>query len=190
MKPGQREYLTEVSLGQFLRERVDEGFVANEAVPALQRRFRPDYYSERHRLIVEFDGDQHYRSSKVILRDFERDAFFIAKSFRVIRIPYFVQLSHAVITDLFGDLAHTTHDFLDFRHGFIAPTVVMPADFCELGIVRFEDDLKRFGYIAEHILQSLREAAAARGDWRTVYPPSRYEKWTVQSATLRAAEQG
>jgi hypothetical protein len=130
---------------------VDEGFVANEAVPALQRRFRPDYYSERHRLIVEFDGDQHYRSSKVILRDFERDAFFIAKSFRVIRIPYFVQLSHAVITDLFGDLAHTTHDFLDFRHGFIAPTVVMPADFCELGIVRFEGDLKRFGYIAEHL---------------------------------------
>jgi hypothetical protein len=59
---------------------------------------------------------------------------------------------------------------------------VMPADFCELGISRFEDDLKRFGYIAGDILQSLREAAVARRDWRTVYPPSRYEKWDTQSA--------
>jgi very-short-patch-repair endonuclease len=181
MKSGEREYLTEVSLGQFLRERVDGTFTANQPVPGLERRFRPDYYSESHRLIVEFDGDQHYRSSKVILGDIERDAFFATNGFRVIRIPYFVQLSRAVIADLFGDLAHTTHDFLHFPHGFIASTVVMPADFCELGIARFEDDLTRFGYIAGAILQSLREAAAARGDWRTIYPPSRYEKWSVQS---------
>jgi hypothetical protein len=92
-------------------------------------------------------------------------------------------LSRAVITHLFGDIAHTTDDFLDFPHGFIASTVVMPADFCELGMARFEDNLERFGYIAAAILESLREAAAARGDWRTVYPLSRYEKWGVQSAT-------
>jgi very-short-patch-repair endonuclease len=183
MKSGDREYLTEVLLGQFLRERVDETFVTNQPVRDLGRRFRPDYHSEAHKLVVEFDGDQHYRSSRVILGDVERDAFFTANGFRVIRIPYFVQLSRAVITHLFGDIADTRDDFLDFPHGFIASTVVMPADFCELGIVRFEDDLERFGYIAGAILQSLREAAAARGDWRTVYPPSRYEKWSAQSAT-------
>jgi very-short-patch-repair endonuclease len=183
MKSGDREYLTEVSLGQFLRERVDATFVANQPVQGLGRRFRPDYHSERHKLIVEFDGDQHYRSSRVILGDVERDACFTANGFRVIRIPYFVQLSRAVITHLFGDIAHTTNDFLDFPHGFIASTVVMPADFCELGIARFEDDLKRFDYIAGAILKSIREAAATRGDWRTVYPPSRYEKWSVRSGT-------
>jgi hypothetical protein len=176
------EYLTEVSLGQFLRQRVDANFVANKPVPGLARRFRPDYHSDLHKLVVEFDGDQHYRSSRVILGDVERDAFFTANGYRVIRIPYFVQLSCAVITHLFGDIAHTKDDFLDFPHGFIASTVVMPADFCELGIARFEDDLTCFGYIAAAILQSLREAAAARGDWRTVYPPSRYEKWSVWSA--------
>ena len=176
MKSGDREYLTEVLLGQFLRKRVDATFVANQPVPGLGRRFRPDYHSDRHKLVVEFDGDQHYRSSRVILGDVERDAFFTASGFRVIRIPYFVQLSHAVIMHLFGQLAHTTGDFLNFPHGFIASTVVMPADFC-VGIARFEDDLERFGYIAGDILQSLKEAAAARGDWRTVYPSSRYEKW-------------
>jgi very-short-patch-repair endonuclease len=179
MNSDEREYLTEVSLGQFLRERVDATFLANQPVPGLGRRFRPDYHSEAHKLVVEFDGDQHYRSARVILGDAKRDAFFTENGFRVIRIPYFIQLSRAVITDLFRDIAHTTSDFLNFPHGFIASTVVMPADFCELGIARFEDDLKRFGYISEDILQSLREAAAARLDWRTVYPPSRYEKWDV-----------
>jgi very-short-patch-repair endonuclease len=78
MKSGQREYLTEVSLGQFLRERVDATFVANQPVRDLGRRFRPDYHNEGLKLVVEFDGDQHYRSSRVILGDLERDAFFTA----------------------------------------------------------------------------------------------------------------
>jgi very-short-patch-repair endonuclease len=181
MKSGGREYLTEVLLGQFLRERVDETFVANQPVPGLGRRFRPDYHSDRHKLVVEFDGDQHYRSSRIILGDVERDSFFTTNGFRVIRVPYFVQLSRAVIMHLFGQLAHTPDDFLNFPQGFIASTVVMPADFCELGIARFEDDLERFSYIAGDILQSLREAATARGDWRTVYPASRYEKWGPQA---------
>ena len=60
MKSSQREYLTEASLGQFLRERVDATtFVANQPVRGLERRFRPDYHSEAHKLVVEFDGDQH-----------------------------------------------------------------------------------------------------------------------------------
>jgi very-short-patch-repair endonuclease len=183
MKSAERQYLTEVSLGQFLRERVDATFIANQPVLGLSRRFRPDYHSDRRKLVVEFDGDQHYRSSRVILGDVERDVFFTTNGFRVIRIPYFVQLSRAVITHLFGEVADASTDFLNFPQGFIAPTVVMPADFCELGIARFEDDLERFAYIAGAILESLREAAAARGDWRTVYPSSRCEKWRVQPPT-------
>jgi very-short-patch-repair endonuclease len=42
-------------------------------IPGMSRRYRPDFRSERHRLIVEFDGDEHYRSAKKILRDEERD---------------------------------------------------------------------------------------------------------------------
>ena len=93
-----------------------------------------DFRSELHRLIVEFDGDEHYRSARKILRDQERDAVFLAAGYRVIRIPYFVQLKRAVIVALFGDAAEDFSDFQQFPHGFIAKTVVMPADFCELGI--------------------------------------------------------
>lgn len=61
------EYLTEASLGRFLRERVDPAIVAGQLIPGISRRYQPDFRSERHRLIVEFDGDEHYRSAKKIL---------------------------------------------------------------------------------------------------------------------------
>jgi very-short-patch-repair endonuclease len=72
------DYLIEVSLGRFLRERVDSEVIASQVVPGLGRRYRPDFRSELHRLIVEFDGDEHYRSAKKILGDQERDAAFAA----------------------------------------------------------------------------------------------------------------
>ena len=174
---GKSVYLTEPLLGDFLRERVDPRIVANEPLPKSGRRVRPDYRSERHRLIIEFDGDAHYRQARTILGDQERDQFFRDFGYRVIRVPYFVQLTTPVILHLFENLARDRSDFLDFPHGFIAPTVVMPADFSELGIARFDSDLSRFSYIRPEILQSLRAAVVGRGDWRLVCPPSRRQEW-------------
>lgn len=156
---------------------MDHDIVANALVPGVGRRFQPDFRSERHRLIVEFDGDDHYRSARRIVGDIERDAVFTDCGYQVVRVPYFVQLTRMVIGRLFGTLVRDSVDFLNFPHGFIAETVVMPADFCELGIARFEADLERFDYIRDDILKSLRHAAAARGDWRLVYPPSRRRVW-------------
>ena len=56
----------------------------------------------------------------------------------------------------------------DFPHGFIADTVVFPADFCELGIERFLNDLGRFAAIRSDIVVSLKRAATTRGDWRLI----------------------
>lgn len=185
-----QEYLVEFSLGHFLRERVDPEIIAGQIVSGLGRRYRPDFRSERYRLIVEYDGDEHYRSAKKILGDQERDAVFVAAGYRVIRIPYFVQLKRDVIVALFGDAAEDPSDFQQFPHGFIAKTVVMPADFCELGIVRFEADLARFSYIRQEILESLRRAVRAHGDWRLVYLPSRLEGWSDRQETLPSSNFG
>jgi hypothetical protein len=58
------EYLTEASLGRFLRERVDPAIVAGQLIPGISRRYQPDFRMENAPLIVEFDGDEHYRSAK------------------------------------------------------------------------------------------------------------------------------
>jgi hypothetical protein len=182
MTQGQeRPYLDEPSLGRFLRERLDPEMLSNASVPGIMRRFRPDYRSERHKLIVEFDGDQHYRSAKHVIEDKARDQILTEAGYRVIRVPYFVQMTTPVIGQLFGGLV-TNHDrFKDFPHGFIADTVVFPADFCELGVERFLADLGRFAAIRVDILASLERAATAKGDWRLVYPPSVWPKLTAES---------
>jgi hypothetical protein len=168
----ERPYLTEPSLGRFLRERLDPEILTNVRVPSITRRFLPDYRSEKYKLIVEFDGDQHYRSAKHVIEDKTRDQILTDAGYRVIRIPYFVQMTEPIIGMLFGNHITNRDRFKDFPHGFIADTVIFPADFCELGVARFLNDLDLFAAIRGDILASLKRAAAARGDWRIVYPPS------------------
>lgn len=165
-------YLDERSLGRFLRERLDPDIVANSQIPGLKRRFRPDYRSERHRLVVEFDGDQHYQRAAHVIQDAERDKVITDAGYRVIRIPYFIQLTPETIRFLFGDHVSDQSPFKDFPHGFIAETVVFPADFCELGVDRFLADIDNFACVKGEILDSLEQAVAKHGDWRIVYPPS------------------
>lgn len=172
----ERAYLEEVALGRFLRERLDPDVVYNKIVPGIVGRYRPDYRSERHKSIIEFDGNQHYQRAANILRDVEKDAVFVAAGYRVIRIPYFVQLDSKVIYLLFGNLVHDRSPLKDFPHGFIANEVVFPADFCELGIERFLSDLDRFSCITGEIWDSLRAASRRLGDRRLVCPPS---LWTA-----------
>lgn len=164
-------FLTEAALGRFLALRVDPAIVANKAVPGLEHRYRPDYRSEAHMLVVEFDGDQHYQRAAHVVRDQIRDAHLADAGYRTVRIPYFVQLTSDVIAHLFPE-AEDRSPFLNFPHGFIADTVVFPCDFCELGVDRFRADLRRFDYVAPDIRKSLRNAIDKRGDWRPVIPPS------------------
>jgi len=176
----ERPYLDESSLGRFLRQRLDPDTLSNASIPRTARRFRPDYRSERHSLIVEFDGDQHYRSAKHVIEDKARDQILADAGYRIIRVPYFVQMTEPVIGHLFGNLITNRARFKDFPHGFITDAVVFPADFCELGIERFLADLSRFAAIRDDILASLERAAIAKGDWRLVYPPSVHDRLSAQ----------
>ena len=55
-----------------------------------------------NKFIVEFDGDQHYRDSMVIYRDHKKDKIAAECRLRVIRIPYFVQLTSQMFNFWFG----------------------------------------------------------------------------------------
>jgi hypothetical protein len=63
---------------------------------------RPDYRSEKLKMIVEFDGLPHYKNPDVILNDEYKNAIYEEAGYKVIRIPYFIQLSNDVAEKLFG----------------------------------------------------------------------------------------
>lgn len=67
-----------------------------------KRRLRPDYRSEKLKLIIEFDGMPHYTSIGRILSDISNTADYEQAGYKVVRIPYFIQMTQEVVKNLFG----------------------------------------------------------------------------------------
>lgn len=65
-------------------------------------RIRPDYRSDKLKLIVEFDGTQHYEKPDVIRRDLRNTEMYRRLGYKVVRIPYFIQLTREAVKTLFG----------------------------------------------------------------------------------------
>ena len=164
------KYLNETKLGEELKIIFPNFvFIHNKCVPNSELRTRPDYRCDELKLIIEFDGDRHYREAQKIKREEEKNEAYTQMGYNVIRIPYFVQLSTEVIKNLFDkDVEYIQ----TYPHGFISPTVIMPTDFCELGIEKFKLDLKRFKYIETDILHSLINKVKELNDKDFVIPKS------------------
>lgn len=161
-------YLTESLLGSYLEAIFNAKWIHDKAFITLKR---PDYRNDELKLIVEFDGPQHYTSSSRIIADYERDKSYAEAGYKTVRIPYFIQLSKDVIKQCFGieSLIYGT-----YPHGFIgdAKTLVFPADFCELGVKRFLEDLKQFSCAKDGIITSLRDKIKKHTSPLCVLPPS------------------
>lgn len=117
--------------------------------------FRPDYRSDSLKLCIEFDGYQHYTKAASVVNDRLKDDVYKGAGYKVVRIPYFVQLSQKTLKVLF-DVKTAWKQI--YPHGFVSkePTVKLPADFCELGLKKFLEDLKTFSCIKKDILESLK----------------------------------
>lgn len=163
-------YLTEEKLGLFLNEFFPNDFIHNKCVnKSLNKRFKPDYCSEKMKIIIEFDGYLHYNNSKQIKRDFKKDLEYLNLGYKIIRIPYFIQLSDNLIKIIFNKKI----SFLqNYKNGFIDSKALLPADYCELGILRFKNNLEQFNYCKNEIIESLNNKINELKDIDLVLPQS------------------
>lgn len=106
-------------------------------------RKRPDYRSESLKLIVEFDGLQHYTSPSNILRDKENTSFYSELGYHVIRIPYFIQLTNKVVEQLF-DVVVDEPLFPEGIPSLGPKGKNTPAFLCIKGIQRMAEEFLRF----------------------------------------------
>ncbi|AJR03562.1 hypothetical protein [Siansivirga zeaxanthinifaciens] len=164
-------YLTERLLGDVLGIVFPEHeFIHDRIVPNSGTRKRPDYRNDDLMLIVEFDGDKHYREVSKIKSEEEKTICYSNMGYRVVRIPYFVQITPET-TRLLFDLEHDYTN--DYPHGFIDEGAILPCDFNELGISKFLNDLNRFEIIRHQIIHSIREKIQANNnEIERVLPPS------------------
>lgn len=165
-----KDYLTEDSLEEFLKQIYpNKEIIRNKNVPNSNLKSRPDFRIEEEKLIVEFDCYRHYNSYETQSRDEIKYHQYKYMGYKVIRIPYFIQLSKEVIFKLFGVYLQNFEQ--KYPHGFIDKKALTPLDFNYNGLMKFRDDLIIFEKeIAEDILYSLVNTPEKRGNFHSYYP--------------------
>ncbi len=124
-------------------------WVHNKTVPNLLdssgrvRKFRPDYRSESLKLVVEFDGLPHYQDPDVIRKDNDSYQLYESNGYKLVRIPYFIQLTNAAVEHLFDRICGTAL-FDSNTPSLGIHSKCTPAYLCVDGIKRMAIDFKSF----------------------------------------------
>jgi len=119
-------------------------WVYNSKVPNSTRKFQPDYRSESKKLIVEYDGLPHYVNPDSILNDIEKKQYHESMGYKVVNIPYFIQLSNNAVKELFGvDVKEELFDEKKYPSLGINGRC-SPAYLCSAGVERMAQEFKRF----------------------------------------------
>jgi len=164
------QYLTEESLGKYLELLYPKyEIIHDKIIPNSNCKFRPDFRIEELKLLVEFNGFHHFNSSSTILRDERKNKIYSDLGYKIINIPYFIQLDSTMLLYYFG---YYPNDFpiSTFPHGFISKVALLPADFCELGIKSYNNILCKIpNKVFADIVQSLDNLVVNGKDSREVY---------------------
>lgn len=125
-------------------------------------KIQPDFILNNQNIIVEVDGQDyrvgHYTSAKTCVDDMEKDETYKKYGWKLVRIPAYIQLDKGMIKFLFGleyneDLYPACH-----QHGFLHELISLPADFCNLGLLRFYKEMDVWpAVVKDKILDTLKE---------------------------------
>lgn len=106
-------------------------------------RSRPDYRSEKLKLIIEFDGLQHYTKPDIIEKDLKNTELYKNFGYKVVRIPYFTQLSNKAVKCFFDvDVPEELFDETISSLGVEGQNT--PAYLCPAGVKRMAEEFKKF----------------------------------------------
>lgn len=119
-------------------------------------RIRPDYRSDSLKMIIEFDGLPHYTDPAVIIKDDKNTNIYKQNGYRVVRIPYFIQLTNEAVEILFGievkeplfNVFYPSLGGVEMKHN--------PSCLCPEGLKRMAREFKKFPKQYEINLQSLK----------------------------------
>lgn len=103
----------------------------------------PDYHSPSLKLVVEFDGVLHYQKPDNIIKDIENTQVYESLGYKVVRIPYFIQLSNTAIGELFG-VEIRDQMFDEQNPSFGVKWKNTPAYMCYAGLRRMAIEFHRF----------------------------------------------
>lgn len=104
---------------------------------------RPDYRSDKLKLIIEFDGLPHYQNPDTILKDIYNTKVYQENGYKVVRIPYFIQLTNEVVKNMFN--VEVKEEL--FKTGIPSISIeerCTPAFLCPMGIDRMASEFLKY----------------------------------------------
>jgi hypothetical protein len=106
-------------------------------------RMRPDYRNDELKIIIEFDGLQHYTKPNIIEKDLNNTRIYESLGYKVVRIPYFIQLTNKAVETLFG-IKVSEELFDESIPSLSIEGYNTPAYLCPAGLKRMAQDFKKF----------------------------------------------
>lgn len=122
----------------------------------INHKIRPDYRSDSLKLIVEFDGLPHYTNPANILRDDKNTIIYQKNGYKVVRIPYFIQLTNDAVEKLFG--VQVNEPLFNINYPSLGGKEMNhnPSCLCPEGLKRMAKEFKRFPEQYEINIRSLK----------------------------------
>ena len=120
-------------------------------------RIRPDYRSDSLKLIIEFDGIQHYKDPSKIEKDHKNTKIYESYGYKVVRIPYFIQLTNKAVKQIF-DVKVKAPLFDESIPSLGIKGKNTPAFLCPAGIKRMAEEFAKFPEQYEVNRQALKKA--------------------------------
>jgi len=122
----------------------------------------PDITIPDLKLVIEFQGYQHYTNCIQVHKDTKRKQLLRANDWNILEIPYFVQLSTAVLTTCFKKYKSRNEKWCDqsnsFPHGFVHPKAILPGCFCISGIEIYKTNLEFFpNEVRQRCIETVRQ---------------------------------
>lgn len=117
--------------------------IIDDLPDGVKSRRRPDYRSKSLKLIVEFDGLQHYQDPDKVITDYGTSKFYEELGYKVVRIPYFIQLTNKVVKQLF-DVDVTEPLFDETIPSLGVKGKNTPAYLCGAGVDRMAKEFHNF----------------------------------------------
>ena len=116
-----------------------------------------DFFIQDINTFVEFEGAHHYQKRSQIDRDLDLQDYIVGSGFRMVHIPYFVQVGF-VLPFYFGEFSpedYVTNDnLLAYRNGFIDKKCVRPIDFSVDGWFRFIYEVSHYPTLIREEIRS------------------------------------
>lgn len=100
-------------------------------------------YGQALKLIIEFDGLQHYTKPDIIEKDLKLTEIYKSIGYKVVRIPYFIQLTNKAVKTLFG--VDVTEELFDEKISSLGiKGSNTPAYLCPAGVKRMAEEFRKF----------------------------------------------